>query len=275
MQPEEHLSPLTFVLERLTIMCRPFYLPREFTSVIFSAVYIPPQADTAKALSDRHDVLSGHQNKHPDAAVIVAGDFNKAKPKQVMPNFHQHVSCPTRGEKTLDHCYSLFKGGYKAISQPDFGKSDDATIFLLPEYKQRLLQEAPVTREVKRWTVQSEATLQDALGDVDWDMFRLTSINNKEFAEVVMSYIGMLVDTIVPMTSVWTFPNQKLWVNRTVRSAVKARTAAYNEGLTSGDMSGYKAASYSLRKVVKEAKRRYKGKVESHFQQRDSRRMWQ
>lgn len=32
-------------LELLSIMCRPFYLPREFTSVIISAVYIPPQAD--------------------------------------------------------------------------------------------------------------------------------------------------------------------------------------------------------------------------------------
>ncbi|KAF7646500.1 hypothetical protein LDENG_00187310 [Lucifuga dentata] len=39
-------------------MCRPFYLSREFTSIIFSVVYIPPQPDTAKALSNLHDVLS-------------------------------------------------------------------------------------------------------------------------------------------------------------------------------------------------------------------------
>uniref|UniRef100_A0A0E9S347 Uncharacterized protein n=1 Tax=Anguilla anguilla TaxID=7936 RepID=A0A0E9S347_ANGAN len=31
-----------------------------------------------------------------------------------MPNFYQHVKCPTRKDKILDHCYSPFKEGYKA-----------------------------------------------------------------------------------------------------------------------------------------------------------------
>ncbi len=84
--------------------CRPFYLPREFSSIVVTAVYISPQADTSLALSKLHDELSGYINKHPDAASIIAGDFNKANLGQVMPNFHQHVSCPTRGSNKLDHC---------------------------------------------------------------------------------------------------------------------------------------------------------------------------
>ncbi len=78
-------------LEHLSIICRPFYLPREFSSIVVPAVYIPPQADTSLALSKLHDELSGYINKHPDAASIIAGDFNKANLKKVMPNFHQHV----------------------------------------------------------------------------------------------------------------------------------------------------------------------------------------
>ncbi len=102
-------------LEHLSIICRPFYLPREFSSIVITAVYIPPQADTSLALSKLHDELSGYINKHPDAACIIAGDFNKANLKKVIPNFHQHISCPTRGLNTLDHCYTQFKNAYKAL----------------------------------------------------------------------------------------------------------------------------------------------------------------
>ncbi len=102
-------------LENLSIICRPFYLPREFPAIIATAVYIPPQADTGLALSKLHDEISGYINKHPDAASIIAGDFNKANLRKVMPNFHQHVSCPTRGPNTLDHCYTQFKNPTKLI----------------------------------------------------------------------------------------------------------------------------------------------------------------
>ncbi len=151
-------------LEHLSIICRPFYLPREFSAVIATAIYIPPQADTSLALSKLHEEISGYINKHPDAASIIAGDFNKANLRKVMPNFHQHVSCPTRGPNTLDHCYTQFKNAYKARSMPAFGKSDHAAIFLTPEYKQRIVQESPGVREVTRWSSHYRRLLMTSTG---------------------------------------------------------------------------------------------------------------
>ncbi len=193
-------------LEHLSIICRPFYLPHEISSIVVTAVYIPPQADTSLALSNLHDVLSGYINKHTDAAFIIAGDFNKANLKKVMPNFHQHISCPTRGLNTLDHCYTPLKNAYKAHPLPAFGKSDHAAIFLTPEYKQRIVQGPPVEREVGgSWSSHSEAMLQASLDDVDWDMLRASSSDVSEFTEVALSFVNMLTEQATETVKIRTF----------------------------------------------------------------------
>lgn len=65
-------------LELMTIKYHPCYLPCEFTLIIFSANYIPPQGDTVTALSELHEALTNYQADHWDAALIVARDFNWA-----------------------------------------------------------------------------------------------------------------------------------------------------------------------------------------------------
>ncbi len=260
-------------LEHLSIIYRPFYLPREFSSIVVTAVYIPPQADTSLALSKLHDVLSGYINKHPDAACIITGDFNKANLKKVIPNFHQHISCPTRGLNTLGHCYTPLKNAYKAHSLPAFGKSDHAAIFLTPEYKQRIVHEPPVEREVTRWSSHSEAMLQASFDDVDWDMFRASSSDVSEFTDVALDFVNMLmsnmstcfVEQATEAVTIRTFSNQKPWVDRTIHDAVNHCTAAYNAGLLSGNMSEYKVSCYALRRAVRAAKRQYREIIESHW----------
>jgi hypothetical protein len=47
-------------VEYLKISCRPHYLPREFSSVFFVAVYIPPQSEagTKTALFELYSAIS-------------------------------------------------------------------------------------------------------------------------------------------------------------------------------------------------------------------------
>ncbi|XP_041841970.1 uncharacterized protein LOC121640325 [Melanotaenia boesemani] len=254
-------------LELLTLKCRPYYLPREFTSVIISAVYIPPQADTNAALTELHEAISTLQASQRKAAFIVAGDFNSANMTKVMPEFTQHINCPTRGERTLDHCYSPFKEGYKAKPLPPFGKSDHTAVLLMPKYKQKLKQELAVVRKATRWTDQSEATLQGALESADWDMFRSSAGGDiEEFTEAVMGFIGKLVEDTTPKRIIRAFPNQKPWVDKSIRDVLRSRTAAYNSGLATGNMEEYKAASYNVRRAVKEAKQRYGRRLEHQME---------
>jgi len=152
---------------------------------------------------------------------VVVGDFNRANLKKVMPNVQQHIPCATKADKTMDHCYTTFKRGYKAASLPPFAKSDNATTFLLPEDNQRIAWEAVVTMDVKQWSDQTEADHQDAL--IDWDMFSGTSSSDvSEFTDVVTSFKATLAGTIIPTVEVRSFPNPKQWVDGSICGALEA-----------------------------------------------------
>eukprot|EP00061_Rhincodon_typus_P018864 g48222.t1 len=139
-----HCSP---DLEYLTVRCQPYYRPREFTSVILTAVYIQPRADVKNALDMIYTTTNTRETKFPEALFIVASNFNQVNLKQVMPKYHQHMSYPDRRLNILDHCYTTIKDTYRSISHPHFGKSDLSTVFLLRVYKQKLKWENPSQKE--------------------------------------------------------------------------------------------------------------------------------
>ncbi|KAI4893672.1 hypothetical protein NFI96_008713 [Prochilodus magdalenae] len=235
-------------IEYLIILCRPRWLPREISGVVVTAVYIPPQADTELALGKLYEAVNRQEAAHPEAACIVVGDFNKANFRKVAAKFVQHVSCSTRGSRTLDHCYTPFR---------------DA---------QKLKQVPPTIREVHRWSDQSGSMLQDCFDHVDWEMFREASNNNlDEYTDSVTGFIRKCIEYVVPTKPVRVYPNQKPWLNCEVRAVLNAWTTAFKSGHT----EEYKKASYALRKTIKAAKREYRAKVESQFNTTNTRSLWQ
>ena len=72
-----------------------------------------------------------------------------------------------------------------------------------------------------------------------------------------------------------TFPNQKPWVDGSIRTKLKACTTAFNHGKLTRIMAEYKQCSYSVRKAIKQAKCQDRDKVESQFNGSDTRRIWQ
>ncbi len=257
-------------LEFHTLLCRPFWLPREFTAIIITAVYIPPQANTDQALRELYRNISEQETAHPDAAFVVTGDFNKANFRTIAPKYFQHVTINTRGDRTLDHCYTPFRDAYKSLPRQPFGKSDHSSVLLLPAYRQK--REAPALRTVHCWSDQSDAILQDCFDHVDWDMFRAASEDDIEaYSDTVTCFIRKCIDDVVPNKTIRIYPNQKPWINSDVRSALSARTSAFK----SGNSDDRKQASYDLRRTIKAAKRTYKNKVEEHFNNNNPRSMWQ
>ncbi|KAL0194797.1 hypothetical protein M9458_008369, partial [Cirrhinus mrigala] len=103
-------------------------LLREYTAILLCAVYIPPSSNgnnRSEALNELYQHISEQQTAHPDAFLIVAGDFNHADLKSVsdhitvmlMPAYRPliKVTKPVRKQiQALQDCFdttdwSMFK----------------------------------------------------------------------------------------------------------------------------------------------------------------------
>lgn len=97
------------------------------------ALYIPHDANTSSAMRHLYDTVSSQMSTYPENVHIVAGGFNHANLKSVVPKFHQHVKCATRGANTLNivNIYYNIKLGYKAKQLPHLGESDHMSLLLI------------------------------------------------------------------------------------------------------------------------------------------------
>ncbi|XP_055512237.1 uncharacterized protein LOC129709727 [Leucoraja erinacea] len=188
------------------------------------------QTDVHLALGEPHAVFNKHQTSYPEAFTTRGGDFNKANLMKSLPNFHQHVSCSTRGPNTLDHCYTTIKDAYRSIPCPHFGKYDHTAVLLLPAYRQQLKSALPEVRTVQSWSGEAEEQLQDCLESVDWAMFRDSATDLNEYATVATEFIKKCVEDCIPTKTFRVFPNQKPWMNHEIRILLKTRSRAFRSG---------------------------------------------
>ncbi|XP_039458566.1 protein NLRC3-like [Oreochromis aureus] len=174
-------------------------------------------------MEELYDIITGLENKNPEAAFIVLGDFNRANMKKVLPKYYQHISFPTRGDQTFDHCYTPFKECYKPLPRPAFGKADHCSILLLSAYRQRLKQEKPASRVIYKWDSEAEEVLQDCFETTDWQIFVDAADGNiNELTDSVIGYIGKCMDDIITKTPVRIYPNQKPWARKDYRDKMES-----------------------------------------------------
>ena len=259
-------------LEHLTIKCRPFYLPREFTSITLTSVYIHPNADTKTALNELRSVIYESESKYPDSVSIILGDFNQANLKTVLPNYTQHVTCPTREDKTLDHCYSKIKSAYKSVQRSSLGNSDHSMVMMIPTYTQRAKSTKPETTQITQWTQCAVETLQDCFECTDWNVFRDVWSDIHEVTDTVTSYIQFCEEICLPRKTITVYPNSNVWFNSNIKNLIVAKDAAYRT--KSADPARYKKAKCDLKKAIVSAKSKHRDKLNTLFNTGDTRQLW-
>nr|XP_049615416.1 uncharacterized protein LOC125991500 [Syngnathus scovelli] len=109
-----------------------------------AAVYIPPHARASEATQMLADQVTDMEKLLPNSLIIVLGDLNRANLAHELPRYRQHITCPTRGAQTLDHCYTVIKDAYHSVARAALGLSDHCLVHLIPAYRQKLKTSKPV-----------------------------------------------------------------------------------------------------------------------------------
>ena len=228
-------------------------MPREFTSAIIISVYVPPSADAAVACDVIHSTVAQMQTQHPDAFIVITGDFNHVSLDKTLPTFHQYVDCPTRDCNTLDLLYANAKDVYSPIALPPLGRSDHNLVW------------QPVhTRSVRRWTQEAADTLQDCFELTDCDALvephgeDLDSMTN-----CITEYIRFCEHTTMPTRTVRCFPNNKPWITNDLKALLNKKKRAFR----SGDREELRRVQHELRDMLRACKDTYRRKLEAKLQQ--------
>ncbi|KAI3375722.1 hypothetical protein L3Q82_003726 [Scortum barcoo] len=190
-------------IELLAVSMRPYYLLREFTHALVVVVYIPPFANADAACDVLLSAVSRLQTQHPDALLLISGDFNHASPSSSLPKFTQYVTCHTRDNKTLDLFYANTKEAYHSLPLPPLGRADHNLVHLLPVYKTLVHRQPAVTRTVKKWSEEAEEALKDCFNTTLWDVFSDAHGEDIDsLTHCLTDYINFCVENTVPTRTV-------------------------------------------------------------------------
>ena len=209
------------------------------------------------------------ETTYPDSVIIILGDFNHTNLKKVLPRYKQHVNCSTRNNKTLDHCYTIFKDAYRATTRAPLGESDHATVVLIPTYRQKLKTIKPTTKTVRKRTADSTIALKACLDSTDWQMFKDSCHDLDAYTDTVTAYISWCEETCYESKLVTVYGNDKPWFTRDI----KQKLAMKNSAFISGNREEFRRAKYAVRKAISSAK--YKRKLENQFASNNNRSVWQ
>ena len=69
-----------------------------------------------------------------------------------------------------------------------------------------------MTRSIRKWSDDADATLQDCFASIDWNMFWDSSDGIEEYTASVIGFINKFIDDVIPTVTERTYPNQKPWI---------------------------------------------------------------
>ena len=173
------------------------------------------------------NTLSEIESTIPNAAIILAGDFNRLDTAQIPIQFHlkQLVKFPTRGERTLDLILTNLNEFYQAPTKdPPFGLSDHNTISIAPANRKRSYN-GKKTTTVRDMRSSSKQALGRYLNNIDWSLLGQIEDIGEQYA-FFNNTIIMGMDIIMPAKSIKLHINDVPWMTGHLKYLIKCRQKA-------------------------------------------------
>ena len=257
-------------IELLSVTVRPFFLPRDFTNIFVTIVYIPPDGNKNKALDIISDHISKLSDSKPDALHLLFGDFNNCKSDCIhgFAGFEQYVTCSTRGDTTLDLFLCNISDGYKCKQLPPLKSSDHHMIHMLPSYRPKLKQTKPTVVNKQLLDNQAVEKLNACFDCTDWSMF-VSDANGdvNTLVDVVTCYITFCRDLHCPVKTIKLYPNNKPWIKPSLRQLIIDKNQAHGS-------ENHQELQNRVNSEIRRAKMEHKEKVESLFTSGNSKDAW-
>nr|XP_049593469.1 uncharacterized protein LOC125979367 isoform X1 [Syngnathus scovelli] len=176
------------------------------------------------------DQVTDMEKLLPNSLIIVLGDLNRTNVAHELSKYRKHITRPTRGAQTLDHCYIVIKDAYHSVARAALGLLDHCLVHLIPAYRQKLKTSKPVVRTVRKWTVESREGLQACFDCTDWRVFEAATSDLHELTDTVTSYISFCEDLCVHTKTFCTCNDDKPWFTPNLRRLRKVKEEAYRSG---------------------------------------------
>lgn len=161
--------------------------------------------------------------QHPEAFIIISGDYNHVTLESTLAAFHQAVNCPTRNNRSIDLLYTNVRDAYRATPLLPFGKSDHNLVHLQLQYTALVQRQSTTTRLIRKWSPEVEDALGHCFEATDWDV--LLKSHGKDIEgqkHCLTDYLNFGSDVVAPAKTVHCYLNNKPWVTQEVKAVLSS-----------------------------------------------------
>lgn len=258
-------------VESLWLLFRAPRMPRLVSHVLIGTIYHPPTADGQQTVNHIVDCLDKMIQKHPNAGIVLTGDFNQLRDRAILSYpLKQVVKRATRGTNILDKIYTNIDKYYTVphILSP-VGRSDHNVVAWQAKLRLISINNVDTFSVVRSHDSNGKKLLAEALRTFNW-----TRLYRMEDCELMLSYFYDIVrnrlDSFLPLRISRRQSADKPWIDENFRYLIKLRQKAWNNG----NVTEYRSLRNKVQRETGKLKSRYYNRCVRSLRQSGAKNWW-